>query len=177
MSSPGSQIMAPPSTVPASAGHTHPSLGVALREGHYRVIALEPIAAGTELLQLHGVFVDAPSRYSVQVAAQLHVVPPDDLRPEHVPDRYLWRYLNHACRPNAAFAGRWLIALQDIAAWDEINFDYNSTEYEIAEAFQCRCGGCGGRTVRGFKHLGPSEQARLAPYLAPHLAALLPATT
>ena len=161
----------------AAAAHTHPSLGVALRDGHYRVIALEPIAAGSELLQLHGVFVDAPSRYSVQVAAQLHVAPPVDLRPEHVPDRYLWRYLNHACRPNAAFEGRRLIALQDITPWDEINFDYNTTEYEIAEAFECRCGSCGGRTVRGFKHLSPREKARLAPYLAPHLAILLPAAT
>lgn len=161
----------PPS--PAHASHTHPDLGVALRDEHRRVIALEPIAAGTELLQVHGVIVEAPSRYSLQVAADLHVVPPEDLRPEQAPDRYLWRYLNHSCRPNAAFQGRRLIALRDIAAEDEVTFDYNSTEYEIAAAFACRCGSCDGRLIRGFKHLSPAEQARLAPRLAPHLAALL----
>jgi hypothetical protein len=149
------------------------SLGVGLRAGHYRVIALEAIAAGSDLLELHGLFVDVPSRYSVQVAEGLHVAPPEGLRPEDVPDRYLWRFLNHGCEPNAAFVGRRLVALRDIAAWEELSFDYETTEYEIAEPFRCRCGKCEGREVRGFRHLDPAERQRRAPWLAEHLRSRL----
>lgn len=170
-------VQSAPASGPARARRPQFNLGLDLREGYRRVIALEPVAAGAELLQVHGVFVDAPSRYSLQVAADRHVAAPEDLAPERMPDPFLWRYLNHACRPNAAFEGLRLVALRDIAAGDELTFDYNSTEYEIAEPFPCHCGGCEGRLIRGFRHLSAAEQARLAPYLASYLAALLPSAS
>jgi hypothetical protein len=42
--------------------------------------------------------------------------------------RNLLRWLNHSTRPNAAFDGFDLYALTDIAAGDEITFDYSAGE-------------------------------------------------
>jgi hypothetical protein len=153
---------------------TRTGLGVAIQDGHCRVLTFKPIAVGSALLEVHGLVVSAPGRYTLQVAADKHVAPPEGLSLDQEPERYLWRFLNHSCRPNAAFQGLRLFALQDLDVGDEVTFDYHCTEYEIAAAFTCRCGHCEGRLIRGFKHLSPAEQARLAPHLAPHLADLLP---
>jgi hypothetical protein len=175
MPSPATPTLNATTGIPTQDLHPlHPALGVAMAQGHHHVVALEPVAAGRELLQIQGVLTETPHRCSVQVAARLHLSPPADLRPDSQPDLYLWRYLNHACQPNAAVVGRGLIALRDIAAGEEVTFDYNRNEYEIAEPFACHCGACGGRTIRGFKHLSAEEQARLLPILAPHLVALMP---
>lgn len=151
-----------------------PRLSSAIHAGHHHVYALHPAAARDVLLELVGEFSALPNRYSVQLDTDLHLAPPADLQPGQEPDAYLWRFLNHACRPNAAIAGRQLVALRAIAAGEEVTFDYNTTELELAEPFNCHCGACGGRLIRGFKHLSPAEQAQLAPHLAPHLARLLP---
>jgi hypothetical protein len=135
----------------------------------HRVIATEPIETGEQVLEIHGVFVDRPSKYSVQVEEQLHVELPlvEGLTQE--PDRHPWRYLNHSCDPNAALVGLRLIALRPIARWDEVTFDYNTTEYEMSTPFACQCGRCGGTLIRGFKFLPEARQRELYPRLAEHL--------
>jgi hypothetical protein len=150
------------------------SIGVARRGDEYRVIALEPIDAGSSLMEIEGLFVDRPSRYSVQLGPDIHVEPPHGFDPGMDLERYRWRYLNHSCRPNAAVIGRNLIAVRAIGSWEEVTFDYNTTEFEMASPFVCGCGHCGGRTIRGFRHLTLEEQLRLAPRLASYLRALLP---
>jgi len=58
--------------------------------------------------------------------------------------------MNHSCDPNTRIRGRDLIALRDIQPWEDVTFNYNTTEYAMAEAFRCRCGspGCAGE-IRG----------------------------
>ena len=80
--------------------------------------------------------------------------------------------MNHGCRPNVRIdtARRGMAALVPIAAGDELLFDYDTTEWDMAEPFGCRCGAaeCRG-VVRGYRHLTPEQQVRLAPIAAPHL--------
>ncbi|MEK6700639.1 MAG: SET domain-containing protein-lysine N-methyltransferase [Planctomycetota bacterium] len=142
---------------------------VAQSKGMHRVVASEAIEPGEGILDVHGVFVDLPSRFSIQVDDELHVVPVLDGVPTHDSARYSWRFLNHSCVPNAAMVGLRLLALMPIQQWEEVTFDYNTTEFEIAEPFRCTCAGCGGSDVRGFKFLTPNQRARLLPHLAEHL--------
>ena len=189
----------------------HGRVGVARREGIYRVIAIEPIPAGALILRIEGIFVEAsilqrsvaapphtrsvvagvcdrlsatcsvkliePSRWSIQVGEGLHVEPPRELLPDLEPDRCPWRFLNHSCAPNAVLGSACraegsplrLIALRSIDRWEEISFDYNSNEFELAAPFACACGACGGGVIRGFRHLDPVEQARRRERVSPHL--------
>jgi hypothetical protein len=144
-------------------------LSIAQREGHHFVITLEQIPAGAVVLELLGRIVDRPTRYSIQVSERLHLAPPRNVDRTTGPDQFPWRFLNHACDPNAAISVGRLLALRAIDAGEEITFDYNTTEYEMAEPFVCLCGNCDGRTVAGFRHLDAVEQERLRPRLSDHL--------
>ncbi|MGH9481694.1 MAG: SET domain-containing protein-lysine N-methyltransferase [Terriglobales bacterium] len=147
-------------------------LRVAWAAGKARVVAEERFSVGDLVLELEGEVAGAPSRYSVQVGLSLHLVPPrgSDRNPgESHDDRYIWRFLNHSCRPNAWVRGRQLLALRPIAPGEEITFDYNCTEFDMAAPFPCRCGHCGGAMIRGYRHLSPEERRRRLPQLAEHL--------
>ncbi len=89
-------------------------------------------------------------------------------------DRFYWRFTNHSCEPNSLLRGGEFFALRPIKPWQEITFNYNTTEYELAEPFDCRCGSdrCAGR-IRGFRFLSRLEQDRLRPWLADHLLSFL----
>lgn len=57
-------------------------------------------------------------------------------------------FVNHSCAPNAGLSGQIsLIAMRDIAAGEEICFDYAMTDSTPLLEFDCRCGapGCRGR--------------------------------
>jgi len=132
------------------------------------VVALEAIAEGEVALVVDGVTTDKPSRYSIQVGEQEHVDLPEGLDPARAAGAYPWQFLNHSCAPNARLVGRSLVAAREIAVGDEVTFDYNTTEYDMAEPFACRCGarGCGGRRIAGFRHLSPAKRRALRPYLS-----------
>jgi hypothetical protein len=135
-------------------------------------VATRPFEAGECIVELEGVLTARPSRYTVQLAEDLHLAPPPGLDPADT-TRAAWRFLNHACEPNARLDGRQLMAWRPIAAGEEITFDYETTELDMAEPFACACPACGGRPVRGFRHLDAAEQARRAPLLAEYLRARL----
>lgn len=61
------------------------------------------------------------------------------------------RHLNHCCKPNAKFRGRWLVATLDITQNDEITIDYTVTESMISSGFECKCQtqNCRGRVGTG----------------------------
>lgn len=153
--------------------------GVEVRErgGFAGLIATAPFCAGDVLLPITGVVVREPSRYSLQIAESAHIVPPSEaMQRAAETENYRWCFMNHGCRPNVRIdaARRAMIALSDIAPGDELLFDYNTTEWDMAEPFTCHCGvpDCYG-IVRGFRHLPPDQQARLVPIAAPHLLTLL----
>ncbi|MEO6219401.1 MAG: SET domain-containing protein-lysine N-methyltransferase [Ginsengibacter sp.] len=74
----------------------------------------------------------SPNKYTVQVNDDRHII----LLPEFL------QYINHSCNPNIFFdtAKKELSSLQEIAAGDELTFFYPSTEWAMAEPFQCFCG-------------------------------------
>lgn len=77
-------------------------------------------------------------------------------------------FINHSCSPNVAFElpeglqgrqnGSWVLrALRDVKKGEELTFAYFSTEWDMAQPFDCRCGAteCLGR-IRGARYLPTS---------------------
>jgi hypothetical protein len=130
------------------------------------VLALRDLAEGEVVFEILGPTVATPSRYSVQIGEDLHVDVGSAGRLEHFP----WRFLNHGCEPNVVVRGRAVVALRAVAKFEELVFDYNTTELDLASPFVCGCGSdrCYG-LVRGFRHLERAARERLRGMLAPHL--------
>lgn len=141
-------VIATPTVLPTAC----PLLGVLVEPQQRRAIAVQPIAAGSEILVLDGRESDTPTRYSVQLGPGLHLDPFDLLHPEEQVQWRPWMFLNHHCEPNAVLEGRTLRAVRDIPVGEGVTFDYNTTEWEMAEPFACHCGSprCVGQ-VRGKK--------------------------
>jgi hypothetical protein len=140
--------------------------------GHLGLEAARPFAVGACVLRIEGDVVDRPSRYSVQVGVGAHVdVGPGDARGES--GRHPWRFLNHSCAPNTAREGRDLLALRPIDAGQELTFDYEANEWDMAEPFVCACGAdaCRG-WIRGYRHLSPVVREALRERTAAHLFVL-----
>ena len=145
-------------------------VGVLVSPNHRCLIAIRPIVVGTRLFTIAGRETAVPTRYSVQVGPSLH------LDPDCVPDeldlvrRYFWRYLDHHCDPTTLIRDREVFALRDIAEGEGVTFNYNTTEYDMAEPFQCHCGSarCVGM-VRGARHLTPTQRDQLAQWLPDYL--------
>ena len=164
-------------TVPAAKtlgpGSLTRPFGVLRAAGEYRLVAIRPILAGERLFRMEGDRTPRPSRYSVQIGEELHV----DLGPgytiEEILDRYFWRFMNHGCDPNLLITVEEVVALRDIEPGVALTFNYNTTEWNMAEPFRCHCGSpqCLG-TIRGFKHLTAAQRERLHPHATPHLLQL-----
>lgn len=151
------------------------SIEVVRRDGQLCVVATRKVRPGERVLFLDGMLSRIPSRYSVQIDADVHVEVPEDeeVDAERVIHRYPWRSLNHACAPSARIAGRDLLAIGALRAGDEVTFDYETTEWDMASPFRCVCSACGGRTIRGFRWLSREEREKRRPHLAAHLLARL----
>lgn len=55
-------------------------------------------------------------------------------------------FFNHSCAPNAGIKGHLIIAaMRDIAAGEEITYDYCMTDADFDYSFKCRCGATGCR--------------------------------
>ena len=80
--------------------------------------------------------------------------------------------MKHHCSPNGyiCFEDLTYRALHDVSAGDELTFNYCTTEYEMAQPFDCLCGSpnCLGR-VAGFKYLDEIEVERIFSLLSPFL--------
>ena len=164
-----------PSGSAARSTPPHPSpedcgLGVLRCRGEFSLLAATPLPADRRLFTIHGDLTSVPSRYSVQIDENLHVDLGEERELDELLDGYFWRFMNHSCAPNAAIRGREVVAIREIEPWEQIAFDYNTTEFAMAEPFDCRCGSrrCVGR-VGGFRFLDQATRERLRPLLAEHL--------
>ena len=162
----------PPSATPTAAQPLAPppTLAVVHTHGAYSLVTAEPVTAGRLLFTLEGELTPRPSRYSVQVGRDLHIDVPQPTSFEVMTRQYPWRFMNHSCEPSARIEGRTVIALREIPTGEQITFNYNTTEWELAEAFTCHCGsaGCQGE-IRGYRFLSPQASTRLSPTAADHL--------
>ena len=145
-------------------------VGILVQAHHRRLIALRAIARGTRLFRLTGREHSAPTKYSVQVSATLHL-DQDCARDEiELVRRYFWRYLDHACEPTTRILDREVIAVRDIAEGEGVTFHYCTTEYDMASPFACHCASprCMG-SIRGARHLTAAQRRRLAKWLPDYL--------
>ncbi len=145
-----------------------PTVAVLVTQEDRRLVAVAPIAAGQVLFTISGRETPVPTRYSLQVGADLHLDQDCARNVDDVVQHYFWRYMNHSCDPSTVIRDRQVIALRDIAPGDGVTFDYNTTEYDMAEPFACHCGSarCVGM-VRGARHLSPERRMRVAEQLSP----------
>ena len=100
--------------------------------GQKSLYAVNYFSPGDVICHFHaGVTQPYANRFTVQIAESKHIT----LVPE------LLQYVNHSCSPNAFFDTTLmvLISLRDIQPGDEITFFYPSTEWEMAEPFECHC--------------------------------------
>ena len=158
----------------ASANGAHATLrgsrsddvGVLRAGGEYRLIAIRAIAANQRLFHIEGDETRHPTRHSLQIGRDRHL----DLAPgrttEELLDYFFWRYLNHHCEPNSMIRECEVITLRAIEPWENVTFNYNTTEYDMAEPFDCNCGSpvCA-RVVRGALHMSDAEYERLRPLI------------
>ncbi len=85
---------------------------------------------------------------------------------QHAEPRPFWlRFINHSCNPNVAFdlEAMEVRVLRHVAEGDELGYFYPSTEWDMRQPFQCRCGaaGCLG-LIAGAAHVAPQVLARYA---------------
>ncbi|HEX6915542.1 MAG TPA: SET domain-containing protein-lysine N-methyltransferase [Chitinophagaceae bacterium] len=73
-----------------------------------------------------------PTYLTVQTGMDEHI----HLKPEFL------KFINHSCDPNVFFdiSAMELVALKDIRPGDEFTFFYPSTEWQMAQPFDCVCG-------------------------------------
>lgn len=155
------------------------SCGVIKQHGAVRVvdtngkgrglITVEEIRKGESILKINGALVLRREVKNPNAALQVD----EDLFLES--DGTIDENLNHSCDPNCYvdFRSLCLVALKDIAAGEELTFDYNASEYDLVDqgcAFLCCCGAanCVGH-LRGFKYLSSEQRKRIEPLLSPFL--------
>ena len=114
-----------------------PGVGVMRVHGEYRLLSVAHFQPGELLFEIAGEITRTPTRYTVQIDQNAHIDLNDSHNIEEILDRYCWRFMNHSCEPNTVIRGRNVVALRPIRPWEEITFNYNTTEYQMAEPFQC----------------------------------------
>lgn len=134
--------------------------------GNYLSVAMRTIEAGQFIYKLEGRVYDFPNRYSVQIGEKEHIDWEGESELEEVMDRYPYRFTNHSCEPSMFLKDGAFYAAREIHRGEELTFNYNTVEFDMAEPFSCSCGSvfCSG-TIGGFKHLSVEEARRLSPLL------------
>jgi hypothetical protein len=145
-------------------------VGVLVTHDWRRLIAIRPIAAGRRIFTLQGREQATPTRYSVQIGPSLHVDQTDVHDANESVRRFYFRFMDHACDPATLIRGRNVVARRDIEAGEAVTFNYNTTEYDMAEPFRCNCQSalCVG-LVRGARHLTPGQRALIEDWIADYL--------
>jgi hypothetical protein len=119
------------------------------------VFAKESIEAEAIILPLLGTITTRASRFTIQLGPNCHLEAPAPAQTDLDPS-YSWLFLNHSCDPNGYIdtADRTLRSLREIAAGEEITFNYLATESRLAAPFRCSCGAanCFGQ-IRGYDFL------------------------
>ena len=145
-------------------------VAVSCENGEYGVFAQCAIRSGEQILFIEGIATNIPSKYSIQVGLGLHLEPEITDINDLTSLKSVWRFLNHSSTPNTRVNGFYLETLNSIKAGDEITFNYNANEYDMATPFTCRETG---KLISGFKNLSVDEQNELKEQLSEHLLSLL----
>ena len=131
-----------------------------------KLVALRSFQPGEIISEFAAGTISAePTYLTVQVGTRKHIT----LHPEFL------QYINHSCNPNVFFdtTAMQLIALMPIRPEEEMTFFYPSTEWKMAQSFQCYCGykNCIGE-IKGAAFLSPQiiSQYRVTNFINKQLA-------
>lgn len=138
----------------------------------WTLYAAEPIAKDEIILVWGGVVLTTEQLYQQPDFARDHAIQVDD-------DHHLCSGMvddvadsaNHSCNPNAGLRGQiTLVAMRDIAAGEEVCFDYAMSDSHPQFYMECACGqpNCRG-VVTGDDWKLPELQARYEGYFMPYL--------
>jgi hypothetical protein len=147
----------PPTLLPKTDGSTVPAwvqpdltrlLRVEKNPGSFasRSISLVSLPAGSIFARISSPTPAVVAYSSVQASRDLHIELNCDLV-----------YINHSCKPSLVFdMERWevRVAEKDLEEGDELTFFYPSTEWSMAQPFECGCKeeGCRGE-IKGAKDM------------------------
>ena len=106
-----------------------------------------------------------PSKFTIHIGRGRHLYAESVMRMNHSfePTIRLELPAQHTDDADALLV---LVADRKIEPGDPITFDYNTTEWEMAEPFACAGTG---RQVRGFKHLSAPEREAMLGRALPHI--------
>ncbi|ORY17501.1 hypothetical protein BCR34DRAFT_474804 [Clohesyomyces aquaticus] len=171
-------IITPSSVLPHTRGDSvpawvQPDLSQLLRVEHLpgsftsRSVSLVDLPAGAVFARISNPTPATVAYTSVQASRDLHIELNCDLV-----------YINHSCRPTLVFdMTRWEVRVSSdlvggLKAGDELTFFYPSTEWDMAQPFDCRCreASCKG-TISGAKDMAPSVLSEY--WLNAHIEELL----
>jgi len=86
--------------------------------------ATKQYQAGEVVHRLEGTLRLTPTKTSVHIGNGMHIT-----------DKF-GSYMNHSFEPNTKIVSNQVIAIKDIAIHEEITFDYNESEVNMAEPFE-----------------------------------------
>lgn len=128
------------------------------------LVALDDIKKDELILEFEKIFLEFPTRTSMQIDNGIHI---DSTNPDA-----LENFLNHSCQPNGYINFETLTynALCDIFKGEELTFNYLTTEWDLSNKFICNCGykNCF-HEIYGFKYLTFNQKKELEPLLSPFL--------
>jgi len=128
------------------------------------VFATDSFVEDEIVLEFEKNFIKSPTRTSMQID--------DGIYQECVDSEAVEIFFYHSCNPNGYinFQDLTYRALNNIKKGAELSFNYNSTEWDMLERFQCQCKfeNCYGQ-IHGFKYLNLQQKKELKPILSPFL--------
>jgi uncharacterized protein len=146
----------------------------------YGSVSLEPIAAGEVVAAFGGRCITRDEFDLLPASQQVRSLQIDEhLYIAGAPEPEPADFINHSCEPNCALSGNVvLVAARDIAAGEELTYDYATSDGSDYDEFECSCGTalCRGK-ISGHDWMLPELQLRyrgaFSPYLAKRIAALV----
>ena len=87
------------------------------------LFATQPYKKGESIYTLSGKIFSAPTRETIHIGDNYHIYDQFGI------------YINHSFSPNIYINGIYIVALQDIKNNDELRFNYNDTEINMAAQF------------------------------------------
>jgi len=91
--------------------------------GEKGLFALKNFSKDDVIFILDGIIYDHPTRESIHVGNN-----------KHIHDEY-GAYINHSFDPTTTINGRFVVAIKNINKGDEITFNYNENEINMASPF------------------------------------------
>jgi uncharacterized protein len=106
------------------------------------IFALSAVPAGTTIAGFGGHVVDRAELHALDDEVRTHALQIDDdlfiasVLPFDDAD-----YVNHSCEPNCGIVGSvLLVTMREVAAGEELCFDYAMTDIDDYDEFVCECG-------------------------------------